>query len=42
VDLAASSLGSYARPDTLTALRRAATGSQALTLLLMSPDFQRR
>jgi uncharacterized protein (DUF1800 family) len=42
VDLAASSLGSYARPDTLTALRRAATGSQALALLLMSPDFQRR
>ena len=42
VDLAASSLGSYARPDTLTALRRAASGSQALALLLMSPDFQRR
>jgi uncharacterized protein (DUF1800 family) len=42
VDLAASSLGGYARPDTLTALRRAASGSQALALLLMSPDFQRR
>jgi uncharacterized protein (DUF1800 family) len=42
VDLAASSLGSYARPDTVTALRRAASGSQALALLLMSPDFQRR
>jgi uncharacterized protein (DUF1800 family) len=42
VDLATSSLGNYARPDTLTALRRAASGSQALALLLMSPDFQRR
>jgi uncharacterized protein (DUF1800 family) len=42
LDLAASSLGSYARPDTLTALRRAASGTQALALLLMSPEFQRR
>jgi len=41
-DLAASSLGAYARPETLTAVRRAASGSQALALLLMSPEFQRR
>jgi uncharacterized protein (DUF1800 family) len=26
----------------LTALRRAASGTQALALLLMSPEFQRR
>ena len=42
VDLAASSLGGYARPETLTALRRAASSSQAVALLLMSPEFQRR
>jgi uncharacterized protein (DUF1800 family) len=42
VDLAASSLGSYAREDTLTSLRRAASSQQALALLLMSPEFQRR
>jgi uncharacterized protein (DUF1800 family) len=42
VELAASSLGAYARPDTLTALRRASSSSQALALLLMSPEFQRR
>ena len=42
VDLAASSLGAYARPETLTALRRAASATQALALLLMSPEFQRR
>lgn len=42
VDLAASSLGAYARPETLTALRRASSASQALALLLMSPEFQRR
>ncbi|MGO8854309.1 MAG: DUF1800 domain-containing protein [Steroidobacteraceae bacterium] len=42
LDIAASSLGGYARPDTLTALRRAASGTQALALLLMSPEFQRR
>jgi uncharacterized protein (DUF1800 family) len=41
-DLAASSLGSYVRPETLTALRRAASSSQAVALLLMSPEFQRR
>ena len=42
VDLAASSLGAYARPETLTALRRASSASQGLALLLMSPEFQRR
>jgi uncharacterized protein (DUF1800 family) len=42
LDLAASSLGAYARPQTLTALRRASSASQALALLLMSPEFQRR
>jgi uncharacterized protein (DUF1800 family) len=40
--LAATSLGAYARPETLTALRRAATSGQAVALLLMSPEFQRR
>jgi uncharacterized protein (DUF1800 family) len=42
MDLAASTLGAYARPETVTALRRAASGGQALALLLMSPEFQRR
>ena len=42
VQLAASSLGAYVRPETLTALRRAASSGQALALLLMSPEFQRR
>ena len=42
VDLAASSLGAYARAETVTALRRASSASQALALLLMSPEFQRR
>ncbi len=42
VDLATTTLGAYARPDTLTALRRAASSKQALALLLMSPEFQRR
>jgi uncharacterized protein (DUF1800 family) len=41
-DLAASSLGAYARPETVTALRRASSGAQAVALLLMSPEFQRR
>jgi uncharacterized protein (DUF1800 family) len=38
----ATSLGSYARPETLTAVNRAASSSQALALVLMSPEFQRR
>jgi uncharacterized protein (DUF1800 family) len=42
LDVAASTLGGYARAETLTALRRAASGAQALALLLMSPEFQRR
>jgi uncharacterized protein (DUF1800 family) len=41
-DLAAATLGAYARPETLTALRRAASSGQAVALLLMSPEFQRR
>jgi uncharacterized protein (DUF1800 family) len=41
VELAGSSLGGYARPETVTALRRASS-KQALALLLMSPEFQRR
>jgi uncharacterized protein (DUF1800 family) len=40
--LAAASLGGYARPETITALRRAASSGQAVALLLMSPEFQRR
>ena len=42
VDVAAASLGNYARPETVTALKRASSGKQALALLLMSPEFQRR
>jgi uncharacterized protein (DUF1800 family) len=42
VDLAAASLGAYARPETVTALRRASSAAQAVALLLMSPEFQRR
>ncbi len=42
LDVAAASLGGFARPETLTSLRRAASGSQALALLLLSPEFQRR
>jgi uncharacterized protein (DUF1800 family) len=41
-DVAASSLGAYARPETLNSIRRAASSGQALALLLMSPEFQRR
>jgi uncharacterized protein (DUF1800 family) len=42
VEVAGSSLGAYARPETVTALRRASSSKQALALLLMSPEFQRR
>ncbi|MDP9084940.1 MAG: DUF1800 domain-containing protein [Pseudomonadota bacterium] len=42
LDLATATLGAYARPETMTALRRAASSKQALALLLMSPEFQRR
>jgi uncharacterized protein (DUF1800 family) len=41
-DLAASRLGGFARPETLTALGRATSSTQALALMLMSPEFQRR
>ena len=41
-ELAMASLGSYARPETLTALSRAPSSGQAVALLLMSPEFQRR
>ena len=40
--LAAASLGSLASAATLTAIRRAASATQGLTLFLMSPEFQRR
>jgi uncharacterized protein (DUF1800 family) len=40
--VASGSLGGYVRPATLTSLKRAASRSQALALLLMSPEFQRR
>ncbi len=42
VEVAASVLGTSLRPETLTALRRADSSRQALALLLMSPEFQRR
>jgi uncharacterized protein (DUF1800 family) len=42
VEVASSSLGNYLRAETRTALRRAASSTQALALLLMSPEFQRR
>jgi uncharacterized protein (DUF1800 family) len=42
LDIAASSLGAYARAETLSAIKRAASAAQGLTLLLLSPEFQRR
>jgi uncharacterized protein (DUF1800 family) len=39
---ASAALGPLVRAHTLKALEGAATGSQALALLLMSPEFQRR
>jgi uncharacterized protein (DUF1800 family) len=42
VDLAMSSLGAYLRAETVASLRRASSATQALALLLMSPEFQRR
>jgi uncharacterized protein (DUF1800 family) len=42
VEVASAALGGFARPETLTALRRATSAGQALALLLMSPEFQRR
>jgi uncharacterized protein (DUF1800 family) len=40
--VAKASLGSFVRPETVAALGRASSSSQALALLLMSPEFQRR
>jgi uncharacterized protein (DUF1800 family) len=42
LEVATASLGGYLRADTREALRRAASSGQALALLLMSPEFQRR
>ena len=42
VDLAAAVLGPGLTPDTRTAIGRAESTQQGLTLLLASPDFQRR
>jgi uncharacterized protein (DUF1800 family) len=42
LEVASAALGNFARPETLSALRRASSGGQALALLLMSPEFQRR
>ena len=42
LEVATSCLGTQVRPETRSALRRAASASQALALLLMSPEFQRR
>lgn len=42
IALAAATLGLRARPATLQALGRASSPQQALTLLLMSPEFQFR
>lgn len=40
--LAAQSLGPLLQPETTSQLDRAADGAQALALLLMAPEFQRR
>lgn len=41
-DLAAAVLGPLARPETLRATARAGSAREALTLVLTSPEFQRR
>jgi uncharacterized protein (DUF1800 family) len=41
-DLAGAALGGFLRRETSAAIRKASSGSQALALLLMSPEFQRR
>ena len=41
-DVAGAALGALSRPETRTAMHRASSGPQALALLLMSPEFQRR
>lgn len=40
--LCRETLGRCARPETLSAVGHAASGSQALALLILSPEFQRR
>jgi uncharacterized protein (DUF1800 family) len=40
--IAEVSLGPTASADTLRAIANASSGAQALALLLMSPEFQRR
>ena len=42
VQVAQSALGPLLKESTLRAIKRAESKSQALALLLMSPDFQRR
>jgi uncharacterized protein (DUF1800 family) len=42
LEIAAEVLGATLGDHTRTAIARAASGAQALTLLLMSPEFQRR
>jgi uncharacterized protein (DUF1800 family) len=41
-DVGGAALGALLRPETRTAMHRASSGPQALALLLMSPEFQRR
>ena len=41
-NLALASLGPLLQADTLQQIQRAADGPQALALLLLSPEFQRR
>jgi uncharacterized protein (DUF1800 family) len=41
-ELVTAALGGFARAETLAAVRRAASAAQAVVLLLMSPEFQRR
>lgn len=41
-EVAAAALGGFVRPETRSAVGRAASGGQALALLMMSPEFQRR
>jgi uncharacterized protein (DUF1800 family) len=42
LEVAAAALGGFARQETQAALRHASSGTQALALLLMSPEFQWR
>ena len=42
VQVAQSAMGPLLKESTLRAIKRAESKSQALALLLMSPDFQRR